>query len=459
MGDMKTQRESVAVRERRRRKGMTRRHFLWTSGAAATALPVIMKDLLAQPPSRTLYHASFGAAGMAASDIRQITRNKFVKLVAVAEVDLNRVGDLPKRFPGLKVYQDWRKLLEKEGKHIDSVNVTVPDHMHGPMMMTALQMGKHVYGQKPLCHDLYEVRRVTEVAKEKGLVTQMGIQIHSTRPYRLAVKLIQDGVIGKVREVHLWSGKQWGDASPLPSRSDPIPKGFDWDLWLGIAAWRPFIGHGYYHPSNWRKRLDFGTGTFGDMGCHIFDPVYAALKLTAPLTIRSEGIPPNRWNWSLEDEIHYVFPGTEYTAGDTIRMVWYDGKRRPPKEVQSLIEGTPLPFQGSILIGTEGTMLLPHIGEPQLFPTSKFEDFRMPKVETKDHWQQFAEACIGIGKTWAPFSYSGPLTETVLLGTVACRFPKTTLEWDAANLRFKNVPEANHYIRRIYREGWEVIGL
>ena len=183
------------------------------------------------------------------------------------------------------------------------------------------------------------------------------------------------------------------------------------------------------------------------------------MKLTAPLTIRSEGIPPNRWNWSLEDEIHYVFPGTEYTAGDTIRMVWYDGKRRPPKEVQSLIEGTPLPFQGSILIGTEGTMLLPHIGEPQLFPTSKFEDFRMPKVETKDHWQQFAEACIGIGKTWAPFSYSGPLTETVLLGTVACRFPKTTLEWDAANLRFKNVPEANHYIRRIYREGWEVIGL
>ncbi|MCD6338463.1 MAG: Gfo/Idh/MocA family oxidoreductase [Verrucomicrobia bacterium] len=440
------------------RDGISRRRFLGVLGSAA-AFPFVASDMLAVPPSSVLRHASFGASGMAASDIASLTANKFVKLVAVAEVDLNRVGNLPKRFPGLRVYQDWRKLLEKEAKNIDSVNVTVPDHMHAPIGMSAIQLGKHVYGQKPLTHDIYETRRLTEAAREKGVVTQMGIQIHSTRVYRTAVKIIQDGTIGKIREVHTWSNKKWGDPNPRPNRVDPVPKGFNWDLWLGVAAWRPFIGKGYYHPANWRKRLDFGTGTFGDMGCHIFDPVFSALELTAPLTVRSEGPPPNAHNWALNDVIHYVFPGTRHTAGKTVRITWYDGDARPPKEVQSLLEGDNMPGQGSIFIGTEGAMLLPHIATAQLYPYSKYKDFRMPKVTTANHWTQFAEACVGKGKTWASFDYAGPLTESVLLGSVACRFPHTTLEWDAKNLRFKNVSEANAYIRRRYRAGWEIEGL
>ena len=180
--------------------------------------------------------------------------------------------------------------------------------MHGPIAMSALQLGKHVYCQKPLTHDLFETRQLTQVARQKKLATQMGIQIHSSREYVTAVRLVQDGAIGKVKEVHTWSNKKWGDMSARPDRSDPVPEGFDWDFWLGVCAERPFIGNAYYHPGNWRKRLDFGTGTFGDMGCHIYDPVFKSLELTAPLSVRSEGPTPNQWNWAINAVIHYVFP-------------------------------------------------------------------------------------------------------------------------------------------------------
>ena len=322
-----------------------------------------------------------------------------------------------------------------------------------------MQLGKNVYVQKPLTHDIYETRRLTEVAREKKLVTQMGIQIHSTLEYRLAVRLIQDGVIGKIKEVHSWSNKKWGDMEPLPDRTDPVPPNFDWDLWLGVCATRPFIGNGYYHPANWRKRLDFGTGTFGDMGCHIFDPVFKALDLTAPLSVRSEGPAPNKWNWAINAVIHYVFPGTKYTEGNTINITWYDGDAKPDKDVQALVGPNPIPGQGSIFIGTKGVMLLPHIARPILFPQDQFKEFKPPKVETANHYTQFLEAVRGNGTTWANFDYSGPLTESVLLGSVATHFPKTTLEWNAKALKFTNVNEANQYIRRQYRKGWEIKGL
>jgi predicted dehydrogenase len=439
--------------------GLSRRQFLGRAAVAGLSVPFFTRNLLSAPPSRIVRHASFGAAGMAASDIGQLTRNKFLQLVAVADVDLNRTANIRKQFPKTRIYQDWRELLDKEAGNLDSVNVTVPDHMHAAIGMSCLQLGKAVYGQKPLTHDLYETRRLTEVAREKGLVTQMGIQIHSTRDYRLAVKLVQDGTIGKIKEVHTWSNKKWGDPNPRPDRSDPVPAGFDWDLWLGVMAKRPFIGGGYYHPSNWRKRLDFGTGTFGDMGCHIYDPVFSALALTAPLSLRSEGPPPSKFNWGINAKIHYVFPGTPYTAGDTVRVTWYDGDQRPPAEVKALLEGDNLPGQGSIFIGTDGVMLLPHIASPQLYPDKKFQTLRMPKVTTANHWAQFAEAVRDNGKTWAGFDYAGPLTEAVLLGSVASRFPKTTLQWNAKELRFTNVAEANQFIRRPYRAGWRIKGL
>ena len=469
---------------------LNRRSFLRQLSLAGLAAPFITRGLLAQSPNSILRHASFGAAGMAGGDIRSLTANKFVSLVAVAEVDLNRCAELKKQHPEVKIYQDWRELLDKEAKNIDSVNVSTPDHMHAPIAMSALQLGKHVYCQKPLTHDIYETRQLTLFAHGKKQVTQMGIQCHSSVEYRLAVQYVQEGVIGKVKEVHTWSNKKWGDVAPRPDRSDPIPASFNWDLWLGIAAERPFIGEGYCHPANWRKRLDFGTGTFGDMGCHIYDPVFNALALTAPLSVRSEGPVPNAHNWATDAVIHYVFPGTRFTEGKTVRVVWYDGDQRPPKEIQELLKVAPdsalraasapepkkkgrkssatpkvqgelrqLPAQGSIFIGTKGIMLLPHPAKPELFPEKQYEDFQVPRLPALDHYAQFAQACIGQGKTSTHFDYAGALTEAVLLGSVATRFPKTTLEWNAAQLKFNNVAEAGQYLRRTYRKGWEVKGL
>jgi predicted dehydrogenase len=325
--------------------------------------------------------------------------------------------------------------------------------------MRAMQQGLNVYTQKPLTQTLYEARQLTRVAAEKNLVSQMGIQIHSHPVHRQVVATIQEGAIGKVKEVHSWSGKQWGDTRPRPDRRDPVPEGFNWDLWLGVAAERPFIGGEYYHPGNWRKRLDFGTGTFGDMGCHILDPVFGSLSLTAPKEVRSEKEEaPNADNWSLNVHVKFTFPGTKYTT-ETLTLHWYNGDDRPPKDVQALLTGQGLNDQGSIYLGTEGVLYSPYIDAPVLLPAAKFRERKLPNPGGHDHYLQFVEACRGNGKTSAPFAYSGPLTEMVLLGCLATRFPKKTLEWDAAKLAVTNESQANKYIRRRYRKGWEVTDL
>lgn len=467
----------------------TRRQFLRTLGAASIAFPYVGCRHVSAPPSGVLRHASFGAAGMAWADIQAICSNPFVKLVAVADVDLNRVKQVKEAFPDVRVYQDWRRLLDKEGRHLDSVNVSTPDHLHAPIALSAMQLGKHCYCQKPLAHNLHETRALTRYAQGRPLVTQMGIQIHSEKVYRQAVALLRSGAIGKVKEVHTWSSKKWGDLGAPPAGISPVPEGFDWDLWLGPGADRPYLGGGYYHPGNWRKRLDFGTGTFGDMGCHIFDPVFEGLALTSPISLRSEGPAPDRWNWSINARIHYVFPGTPYTAEDRLPVTWYDGDQRPPADLLALITPPELseassnapantdedpreaarrralarriPLdQGSIFVGTKGLLHLPHIGTPRLLPEASFKDHPLPDVPGSHHWSDWAEACVGkAARPLAPFDYSGPLTEAVLLGSVAVRFPQRTLEWNAAELRFTNEAAANAFVRREYRPGWEFAGL
>ncbi len=437
-----------------------RRMFLKQAALGAFAAPAFIRNLTAAAPSEVVRHASFGASGMAGADLGAIISHPKVKLVCVADVDIARAEALKKQHPDLRVYQDWRELLDKEHKNLDSVNVSTPDHMHAPIGMAAMQRGLHCYGQKPLTHDVFESRQLSKIAAEKKLVTQMGIQIHSSSEYRTAVALIQSGAIGKVKEVHSWSSKKWGDSAPLPNREDAVPESLNWDQWLGVCANRPFIGGGYYHPGNWRKRLDFGTGTFGDMGCHIFDPVFKAMDLTAPLTAFSKGPAPSATNWANDAEVHFTFPETKFSVGPTFPITWYDGDKRPSKEVTGPYLGDKgLPDQGSLFIGEKGAMVLPHVAQPILLPEKQYEGFERPQIKGDNHWHQFVNAVMGNGTTLAHFGYAGPLTESVLLGGVATYFPNQKLEWDAANLKFKNQPDAARLIRRTYRKSWEVAGL
>ncbi|HEY1496867.1 MAG TPA: Gfo/Idh/MocA family oxidoreductase [Candidatus Solibacter sp.] len=422
------------------------------------AAPFFVRNLISAPPSGQVRLGAFGAGGMGFVTLDVLARHPKIKIACVAEVDSAKLDQLKAKYPDARVHQDWRIMLAKERKNIDAVCVGTPDHMHAPMAMSAMRLGLPVYQQKPMAHSIDECRRLAAFAHKKNLITQMGIQIHSSKEYRSAVQLVQSGAIGKVKEVHSWSEKKWGDPDPLPTRTDPVPATLNWDAWIGVAQPRPFIAD-VFHPLNWRKRIDFGTATFGDMGCHILDPVFSALALSAPISVRSEGPAPNKESWALDSVIHYVFPATKFTEGKTVPLTWYDGDARPPQEVQALAGGRKLPGQGSLFIGTKGLMLLPHVGMPVLLPEEQYRGYEMPVLEVVSHYNQFVDAVLGNGKTTAGFDYSGPLTEAVLLGPLATRIPKTTLAWNSAKLKFTNSPEANQYIRTSYRDGWKVKGL
>ncbi|MSR32639.1 MAG: Gfo/Idh/MocA family oxidoreductase [Gemmataceae bacterium] len=434
---------------------ITRRSAVKMLGAGLAA-PMVFRQFTQAAPSETLLHVSFGAGGMAGADIGSLTASKNLKLIAVADVDLNKTAELKKKYPELRVYQDWRDLLDKE-KKIDSANISTPDHMHAPITMSAMKRGIHVYTQKPLTQTVYESRQMAKVAAEKKLVTQMGIQIHSHPVHKTVVASIRAGVIGKVKEIHSWSGKQWGDKGPRPTKSDAIPASLDWKGWLGVAAERDFIS-GYYHPANWRKRLDFGTGTFGDMGCHILDPVFGSTGLTKISSILCVKGSTGADSWGLDNQVRYTFQGSEFTTASPV-LTWYDGVLRPGEEIQALLGKRKLSDQGSIYLGTNGVLYSPYIADPILLPDERAKDTPLTKEKGDNHYLQWVEACRGNGQPSAPFSYAGPMTEAILLGCLATRFPEKSLQWDPEKLLVTNMKEANQFVRREYRKGWEVEGL
>ena len=438
-------------------KKIARRGFLAQSAVAAStafAAPAIVR---ASTLEKEFHVAAVGVNGMGWADLSSVGKHAKVKFVGFCDIDAGRFDKVDKEFPGVPHYADYRKCLSELGDKVDGVIVSTPDHMHAPIAMMAMKMGKHVYCQKPLTHTVWEARQMTLMAAKMGITTQMGNQIHSAAEYRLGVKLIQTGAIGKVKEVHSWvgvSGRQYNNRTDRPA-SSPVPAGVDWDLWLGAAAERPFAAD-VYHPFKWRDWQDFGSGGLGDFGCHVLDPVFTALGITAPTSILAENAGTTSEVWPGPETLYYEFPGNDRTAGATIKVTWRDGGLKPPRDLAQLPDGVELPPAGSMFIGEGGVMILPHVGKPGLYPQEKFSGYKMPEVTGANHWHDWVDASMAGTKTTDGFDYAGPLSETVQLGNVAARLPGQKLDWDTAAMKITNVEAANKMLTKSYRKGFEV---
>lgn len=434
----------------------SRRQFLKdvaaVGGAAALSAASWSRVLGANDKLRL---ASVGVGGKGWDDITQIAASPYVQVVALCDTDEAPpfLGRAIKQYPRARTFTDWRRLFE-QSKEFDAVTVSTPDHMHAPVALPAMQLGKHVFCQKPLTHTVFEARQMQQAARKHGVVTQMGNQIQSHPAYLTAVKLVHDGVIGKVKEVHSWqSGAMgWMLANDRPEGGDTVPATLHWNEWLGVAPSRPYKSR-LYHSFNWRAWQDYSNGQLGDFGCHILDPVFMALKLTAPTSVRAEAPPINREVWTRWATVAYEFPGTELTAGQSLKLTWYDGEGKlPPRGTEGLPE--KLPGSGSVLVGEKGSLVIPHVDMPKLFPEEKFAGFKIEPVPARNHYTSWADACRGVGKTTSSFDYAGPLTEAVLLGSVAIRVPGETFQWNRAGLKVDK-SAANALLTKPYRRGWE----
>jgi predicted dehydrogenase len=434
---------------------LSRRRFLSTSAAATSALALgayvnVSPARESKSPNGKLNIAGIGVTGRGGEDIAGVASEN---VVVLCDVDLNLLEKGMARFKAERKYNDFRIMLEKEEKNIDAVVVGTPDHTHAPAAAMALRLGKHVYCEKPLTHTVKEARVLATLAKEKKLVTQMGNQIHAGDNYRRVVELVQSGAIGKVSDVHVWAGAQYHSAK-FTTGTTP-PKGLDWDLWLGPAPERPYSEG--VHPFNWRKFWDYGTGTLGDFGCHYMDLAHWALNLRAPTAVEATGDPTPYDHVSAP---RYCIAHYEYPARGEVpacRLHWYDSGKQPAlwatlenEDAKKATAGG-----GQLFVG-DGGMLLSNYGSRWLLPESKFAGFKAPKETIPasiGHHQEWINAVKTGGTTTCNFDYAGALTEAVLLGTVAYRSGKR-VEWDAANLKVTNNPDAQQFVHTEYRKGW-----
>lgn len=437
-----------------------RRSFLKSASIAGTALslPALQYSRVYGANGR-LGIASIGTGGKGWSDLNGVAASPDVQVIGLCNIDSSskHLGQAAEKYSAARRYDDWRKLFD-ESNDIQGVLVSTPDFMHAPIALPAMHLGKHVFCQKPLTHTVHEARQMKLAASKNNLVTQMCNQIQSHSAYRTAVHMVHSGMIGKVKAVHSWQGGQpvWPRHLPRPDGNDPVPANVRWDLWQGVAPDRPYK-IGMYHPFNWRGWQAYGTGQLGDFGCHILDPVFKSLKLGAPtkLTAHAPELFPESWTDSAT--VNYTFPGTRYTAGATLPVTWYDavGVQPPREELGDVPEDFKLPSAGSVLVGDAGTLVIPHVAMPTIFPEEKFATTGFPVIEGVNHYTQWADACRGVGETTSHFDYAGPLTETVLLGTIGIRFPGQGISWDAKSLQITNHAEAQQWITKEYRNGWE----
>jgi len=436
---------------------ITRRRFLDRSAAALAATPLAAPAFLSgASPNAKVSIACVGVGGMGWNDLRQVAEGH--EIVAVCDIDEERLARAKAEFPGAKSHADWRQLLEQPG--IDAVVVSTPDHSHAPVAAAAMGLGLHCYVQKPLAHSVHEARQLARLATEHGVITQMGIQHRATRRIKTALHALrEDRVIGRVSEVHAWTDRPvgfWDQGIDRPAPGGSAPETVIWDLWLGTAPERPWAERAY-HPFRWRGWWDFGTGVIGDMACHILDPMVAALDLGAPSEVWSEGPPPHPESGPEWLVVHYRFPGTERTA-ETLEATWYEAGRMPPRELFEAPDDWPGSKNGLLFVGEEGRLFVGFPEMPELFPRERFAGYEWADLPDHNHYHEWTSAIRDSGGTTTPFSYSGPLTEMALLGNVAHR-SGAVIEWDSESLRVGNHAAANEFLRREYRKGWEVPGL
>jgi predicted dehydrogenase len=445
---------------------LSRRQFLRAATAATLTTPLVLRSgARAASPNSKLSHACIGVTRMGANDLKNFQQHERVQIVALCDVDTEHLKQASQLVPGARLYTDWRELFEQEGDKVDSVNVTTPDHMHFPIAYTAVQRGKHLYCQKPMCHDVAEVRTLTGAAIQKGTITQLGTQHASGIGDRMTVQFIQSGVLGKIKHVYLCSNREAPNRvkGPRPAQSQEPPPTLNWDLWIGNAPMRPFAPD-TYHPAKWRGWLDFGTSWCADMGCHILDATWRALNLKAPTSVVAEveaswkNSPERRAdNWPQSEHVTWTFPGNDMTEGRELIVEWFDGPDfLPPKEAQAHNPAGPYPTEAALVVGTEGALLQRVGSGPMLSPAEKFRTLPRPNPPPRNHYHHFVDACLGGGKTESSFRQTGPMTEAILLGTVAIRCHDQKLTWDSAALKIPNCPEADRLLRRTYRKGWEI---
>jgi predicted dehydrogenase len=468
---------------------VSRRAFVRDTASAIAAFNVLPGWVLGlngqTPPSEKLNLAAIGVAGQGAQDINQLQEHN---IVALCDVDWAHAAGTFKKFPRAKQWKDFRKMLDAHKNEIDAVIVATPDHMHAFASMAALQLGKHVYCEKPLTHSVWEARQVATVAREKKVATQMGNQGQASGQTRQLCEMVWSGAIGPVREAYIWTDRPsnglmneyWPQGINRPTDEPPVPTTLEWDLWLGPAPQRPY--HPAYLPFKWRGWWDFGTGALGDIGCHSFDPVFRALKLGAPTSVEASSTRVNEETYPLASMVTYHFPArpadpqsnnSHLTTPDSlaaarvemppVKLVWSDGGLRPPRPPE-LEDGEEMGAMGMMLVGDRGKIL----GQGRryrLLPEKLAADFGEPAEKIPrsiGHYKEWAAACKGGARAGSNFDWAGPLAEAVLLGNVALRvglrqqLVKHKLLWDAPSLRITNLPEANNFLRREYRAGWKL---
>jgi predicted dehydrogenase len=437
---------------------MKRRRFLQALGGTTFAFQVVPRHVLGRgqtPPSEKLNIAGIGIGGQGGGVLRDLAGEN---IGALCDVDGKKAAHTFEAFPKAERFRDYRVLLEQR-HDIDAVMIATPDHMHAPITLAALRAGKHVYVEKPMAHSIEEARVMTRVARETGLVTQMGNNGHASEGLRQTREWLQAGAIGPVREIHCWSdrpGKWWVQDLDRPTETPPVPPELDWDLWIGAAPMRPY--HRRYHPHDWRGWFDFGTGALGDMAIHNMDPAFYALDLGAPAAVEAQTSPLKPESYPAWSILRYEFAA----QGDrpALTLTWYDGGKLPPRP-RDFDPEAKLSDNGIYFVGNSGTLVCGGwSGPPALYPERRRNEFQPPAAtipRSIGHRPEWIKACKDRRPedARAGFDYSGPFTEALLVGNLALRLQKR-IEWDPAAMRASNAPEADPLIRKRYRDGFGI---